>query len=172
MLPFEHHIIYDSLLTSYNVLFGPGIRHDLQERYRHIQEREGIITSLLPEDQAARQAHQRSDLLAGNRKVFTAFRRELRKAGLSPQTVEMHVATIADFASIILLESDPPRGALDLTFADIQSYVSGKPSKQPLTSFKRFVRFLFSTGRLDYEAGEHLYELLKQVSKAKETEIQ
>ena len=165
LLPFEHHIIYDSLLTSYNVIFGPGIRHDLQERYRNIQEREGIITSLLLEDQAAREANQRTDMLARNRKVFTAFRRELRKAGLSPQTVEGHVATIADFASTILLESDPPRGVLDLTFADIESYVRGKPSKHPMTSFKRLVRFLLSTGRINYETGENLYDLLKQVSK-------
>jgi hypothetical protein len=165
LLPFEHHIIYDSLLPSYNVVFGPGYRRDLQELYRNIQEREGIITSLLPEDQAAREANQRTDILARNRKVFTAFRRELPKAGLSPQTVERHVATIADFAFNILLGSDPPRGVLDLTFADIQSYLRGKPGKQALTSFKRFVRFLLSTGRLDYEAGENLYDLLKQMNK-------
>ncbi len=167
LLPFEHHIIYDSLLTSYNVLFGPGIRHDLQEQYRNIQEREGIITSLLPEDQPAQAAEQRTDTLARNRKVFTAFRRELRKAGLSPQTVEAHVATIADFASTILLESDPPRGVLDLTFADIQSYLSGKSGKQPLTSFKRFVRFLLGTGRINYQTGENLHDHLKQASKEK-----
>ena len=167
LLPFEHHIIYDSLLTSYNVLFGPGIRHDLQERYRNIQEREGIITSLMPEDQLTRAADQRTDILTRNRKVFTAFRRELRKAGLSPQTVEAHVATIADFASTILLESDPPRAILDLTVADIQSYLSGKPDKQSLTSFKRFVRFLLGTGRINYETGENVYDLLKQVSKGK-----
>ena len=88
LLPFEHHIIYDSLFTSYNVMFGSGYRQDLQELYRNIQEREGIITSLLPEDQAAREANQRTDILVRNRKVFTAFRRELRKAGLNPQTVE------------------------------------------------------------------------------------
>lgn len=165
LLPFEHHITYDGLLTSYNVMFGPGYRKDLQEIYRNIQEREGIITSLLPEDQVAHEAHQRTDLLARNRKVFTAFRRELRKAGLSPQTVETHVATIADFAYTILLDADPPRGVLDLTFADIQSYLSEKSGKQPLTSFKRFVRFLLNTGRIDYETGENLHELLKEVSK-------
>ncbi len=165
LLPFEHHITYDGLLTSYNVVFGPGYRKDLQEIYRNIQEREGIITSLLPEDQVAHEAHQRTDLLARNRKVFTAFRRELRKAGLSPQTVETHVATIADFAYTILLDADPPRGVLDLTFADIQSYLSESSGKQPLTSFKRFVRFLLNSGRIDYGAGENLYELLKEVSK-------
>jgi hypothetical protein len=153
------------LFTSYNVLFGSGYRQDLQELYRNIQEREGIMTSLLPEDQAAREANQRTDILARNRKVFTAFRRELRKAGLSPQTVEGHVATIADFAYTTLVETDPPRGVLELTVADIESYVRGKPGKQPLTSFKRFVRFLVGTGRIDYGTGENLSEFLKQVSK-------
>ena len=98
--------------------------------------------------------------------TFAAFRRELRKAGLSPQTVEGHVATIADFASTNLLDADPPRGVLDLTVADIESYVRGKPGKQPLTSFKRFVRFLIGTGRIDYGTGENLSDFLKQVNKA------
>src|SRR5258708_19946382 len=165
LLPFEHHITYDGLLSSYNVLFGPGYRKDMQEIYRNIQEREGIITSLLPEDQAAREANQRTDLLARSPKVFTAFRRELRKAGLSPQTVETHVAAIADFAYTILLDAHPPRGVLHLTLADIESYVRGKPGKQTLTSFKRFLRFLIGTGRIDYGTGENLSDFLKQVSK-------
>ncbi|HEY4036503.1 MAG TPA: hypothetical protein VGL94_21310 [Ktedonobacteraceae bacterium] len=167
LLPFEHHIIYDGLLSPYNVVFGSGYRQNLQEIYRNIQEREGIITSLLPEDQVARAVHQRTDLLTRNRKVFTAFRRELRKAGLSPQTVEGHVATITDFASTTLLNADPPRGVLDLTLADIESYLQGKSGKQPLISMKRFVRFLNDTGRVDYDTGENLYDFLKQASKAK-----
>ncbi len=165
LLPFEHSIIYDSLLTSYNVVFGSGYRQDMQETYRNIQEREGIITSLLPEDQAAHVANQRNDIRARNRKVFTAFRRELSKGGLSPHMVEVHTATIEDFAHTTLLDSDPQRGVLDLTFDDIQSYLSEKPGKQPLTSFKRFMRFLIGTGRIDYEQGEYMYDLLKQMSK-------
>jgi hypothetical protein len=165
LLPFEHRIIYDSLLTSYNVVFGPGIRRDLQETYRNIQEREGIITSLLPEDHAVPVADRRREISARNRKVLMAFRRELSKAGLSPHMVEVHAATIADFAQTTLLASDPPRGLLDLTFADIESYLSGKPGKQPLTSFKRFLRFLINTGRIDYDLGEHLSGLLKQMGK-------
>jgi hypothetical protein len=59
-----------------------------------------------------------------------------------------------------------PRGVLDLTLADIESYLQGKSGKHPLTSFKRFVRFLIDTGRIDYGTGENLYDFLKQVSKA------
>ncbi len=138
--------------------------HKLVGQYRNIQEREGIITSLLPEDQAAREANQRTDTLVRNRKVLVAFRRELRKAGLSPQTVEGHVATIADFASTTLVEADPPRGVLELTVADIESYVRGKPAKQLLTSFKRFVRFLVGTGRIEEEL---LYRSVLSEKKAK-----
>lgn len=165
LLPFEHRIIYDGILTPYNVLFGPGYRHDLQEHYRNLQEREGVITSLLPEDQAAREASRRTDLLTRNRKVLQAFRRELGKAGLSPQTGETHVATIEDFASTVLVNADPPRGMFDLTAADIESYVRRKPGKQPLTSFKRFVRFLSQTGRIEYEQGEDLAAFLKQMGR-------
>jgi hypothetical protein len=161
LLPFEHRIIYDSLLVSYNVMFGPGYRQGIQETYRNIQEREAIITSLLPEDQAVSEAHLRSDILARNRKVLTAFNRELGKSGLLHQTVETHVATITDFASTLLLASIPPRGLLDLTSADIQSYLSEKSGKQLVTSFKRFIRFLMDTGRIEYEQGQSLYDGLK-----------
>src|SRR5690242_4243596 len=69
-------------------------------------------------------------MLARNRKVLTAFNRELGKSGLLHQTVETHVATITDFASTLLLASISPRGLLDLTSADIQSYLSEKSGKQ------------------------------------------
>ncbi len=163
LLPFEHHIIYDSLLVSYNVLLGPGIRRDLQEQYRTLQEREGIITSLLPEDQEISATNQRNEISARNRKVLTAFRRELRKGGLSEHMVDVHAATIEDFAHGIVLEADPPRGILDLTEADLLSYLKEHPGKQPLTSFKRFIRFLLNTGRIDYELGENLRALLNQM---------
>lgn len=52
-------------------------------------------------------ANQRTNILTRNRKVFTALRRELCKAGLSPQTVEGHVATIVDFAYTTLLDAEP-----------------------------------------------------------------
>ena len=162
LLPFEHHIIYDSLIVSYNVVLGPGIRRDLQDQYRVLQEREGIITSLLPEDLAVSARGQRDEINTRNRKVFTAFRRELRKGGLSEHMVSMHAATIEDFAHETLLAADPSRGILDLTEADLWSYLESHPGKQPLTSFKRFIRFLLNTGRVDYELGEHLRIRLNQ----------
>ena len=77
--------------------------------------------------------------------------------------VDVHVATIEDFAHETLLEADPPRGILDFTEADLLSYLKEHPGKQPLTSFKRFMRFLLNTGRIDYEVGEYLRTLLNQM---------
>lgn len=165
LLPFGHRIIYDGLLNAYNISFGSGIRGNLQETYRNIQEREGIITSLLPEDHIATPEQQRKDISARNQKVLTAFRRELGKANMSSQTAETHVATISDFASTTLLHSEPPRGLLDLTLADVQSYLHGKSGKQPVTSFKRFLRFLTNTGRIDYSEGENMYGYVKDMGK-------
>ena len=163
LLPFEHHIIYDSLIISYNVVLGPGIRRDLREQFRTLQEREGIITSLLPEDLILSAREQRDEISARNRKVFAAFRRELRKGGLSERMVDVHTTTIEDFAHETLGETDHPRGVLDFTEADLRSYLESRPGKQPLTSFKRFIRFLLNTGRIDYELGERLRVILNQI---------
>jgi hypothetical protein len=44
LLPFEGKIIYDSLLAPYSVTFGSGIRRNLNDDYRHVQERGGVVT--------------------------------------------------------------------------------------------------------------------------------
>lgn len=46
LLPFKDRIVYDGLLTSYNVSFGPGIRRNLNEDFKTAKDRHGIITSL------------------------------------------------------------------------------------------------------------------------------
>jgi hypothetical protein len=161
LLPFEHRIIYDSLFTSYNVVLGPGIRRRLQEEYRNLQEREAVITNLLPEDQEISRTQAQSGITTRNRKVLTAFRRELRKSGLSEPTVERHIGVIDNFAQTTLLVLDSPRGLLELTGADLQRYLDQAPDPAVLTSLKRFVRFLLQTGRVDDKTGESLQAQLK-----------
>ncbi|QEL17826.1 DUF6398 domain-containing protein [Limnoglobus roseus] len=46
LLPFKDRIVYDGLLTSYNVSFGPGIRRNLNEDFKTAKDRHGIVTSL------------------------------------------------------------------------------------------------------------------------------
>ncbi len=46
LLPFNDRIVYDGLMSSYNVSFGPGIRRNLNEDFKTAKDRHGIVTSL------------------------------------------------------------------------------------------------------------------------------
>ena len=46
LLPFKNTIVYDGLMSSYNISFGPGIRRSLNQDFKEAKERHGIITSL------------------------------------------------------------------------------------------------------------------------------
>jgi hypothetical protein len=46
LLPFKGVIVYDGLMSSYNISFGPGIRRNLNEDYKKAKARLGIVTSL------------------------------------------------------------------------------------------------------------------------------
>lgn len=164
LLPFEGRIIYDGLLQWYAVVFGPGIRARLNTEYRNAQEREGVITTLEPDDFPADPQQRRTAVLARNARILQAFRKDLSSKGLSPKTVEQHVGMIEDFAQTSLLEHDPSRGLLDTRLSDVQSYLRTHGNKTVTTSFKRFVRFLEETGRMDYEEAEVLREWLKQAT--------
>jgi len=46
LLPFKGRIIYDGLMTSYRISFGPGIRRRLNEEFKQAKALHGIVTSL------------------------------------------------------------------------------------------------------------------------------
>ncbi len=46
LMPFRDKIVYDGLLSGYNITFGGGIRRSLNDDYREAKERLGIVTSL------------------------------------------------------------------------------------------------------------------------------
>jgi hypothetical protein len=46
LLPFQGKIVYDGLLSTYNISFGGGVRRRLNETYREAKEKLGIVTSL------------------------------------------------------------------------------------------------------------------------------
>jgi hypothetical protein len=160
LLPFEGKIIYDSLLAPYNVSFGGGIRRDLNANYRYVQEHEGIITTLTPDDRAE-SADLRKVVETRNKKILLAFQKELGQAGLSPKMMEQHRDAIATFAQDYLLDEDPPRGLLDLTIDDVKTYLDSAKNANPV-SIKRFVQFLRNTERMDYELAESILEAIKR----------
>lgn len=46
LLPFKDKIVYDGLMTSYRISFGPGIRRNLNQDFKEAKRRHGIVTSL------------------------------------------------------------------------------------------------------------------------------
>jgi hypothetical protein len=46
LMPFKGVIVYDGLMSSYNISFGPGIRRGLNESFKEAKARHGIVTSL------------------------------------------------------------------------------------------------------------------------------
>jgi hypothetical protein len=46
LLPFKNKIVYDGLMSSYNISFGPSIRRSLNESFKEAKARHGIVTSL------------------------------------------------------------------------------------------------------------------------------
>jgi hypothetical protein len=51
LLPFKGMIVYDGLMSSYNISFGPGIRRNLNEDFKAAKVRHGIVTSLPMSDE-------------------------------------------------------------------------------------------------------------------------
>lgn len=46
LLPFKGKIVYDGLMSRYNISFGRGIRRGLNESFKEAKARHGIVTSL------------------------------------------------------------------------------------------------------------------------------
>ncbi len=161
LLPYKNKITYDGLLQGYSVYFGPGIQSELEDSYRDILEREGIITSLLPAAKSANPETLRKDISARNKHVLTAFQKDLGQAGLSPKMMEEHTANIAAFAEDYLLAQEPPRSLRDVTAGDLEGYLNTAKDTANPVSLKRFVQFLRDTGRMDWRDAESLLKLLK-----------
>ena len=46
LLPFQGRIVYDGLLSGYNLIIGSNIRRELNDAYNDFKKRHGIVTSL------------------------------------------------------------------------------------------------------------------------------
>jgi hypothetical protein len=51
LLPFKGVVVYDGLMSSYNISFGPGIRRNLNQDFKEAKARHGIVTSLPMSDE-------------------------------------------------------------------------------------------------------------------------
>jgi len=58
LLPFKGQIVYDGILSGYNVIIGGNIRRELNDAYNVAKEQQGIITSLPPPTEIHRPARK------------------------------------------------------------------------------------------------------------------
>jgi len=164
LLPFGDEIIYDGLMSTYNLLFGSGIRGELKDIYDDAKERGEIITSLNPAKQPLSREDQIAKARATNEKVLDDFRKHLYQSGKSTKTVERDIATIAGFAASGLEQPDQPVSLRDISTTGVENYLAALTEnvRRPvITGLKRFVSFMRDTGRLDWEEAEDLLILFK-----------
>jgi len=83
LLPFQGKIIYDGLVSGYNITFGGGIKRMLNEEYKQAKEASGIITSL---------GTQAAALNAGGQKKRSAKKKKTSAAAASPASEAKSVA--------------------------------------------------------------------------------
>lgn len=75
LLPFRDKIVYDGIMHTYNISFGPGIRRSLNDSYKEAKARQGIVTTLSPADKPA---PKRKTSAAKTRKRKTAVKEQVR----------------------------------------------------------------------------------------------
>lgn len=158
LLPFEDKITYDSLLAPYPVSFGSGLRHGLNEAYREAQERGGVMTTLQPRSQEEIQ----QSIDRGNQKILSVFRKDLAASGLRFEMIEQHANTIARFVESYLSAPGQSRSLRDLNTSDLRKYLGGQGKEANRVSFKRLVRFLVNSGRIDWDNAHEMQDFLKQ----------
>ena len=97
LLPFNGQIIYDGILRPYNMVFGKGIRSDLNETYMKAKQNGRIITTLEPEATAVLQDGIPPE---GTNKEWVAITEEIVKA-----TERMRGGSAIQSASLTLLRT-------------------------------------------------------------------
>jgi len=159
LLPFEGKIIYDGLIMPYSVSFGGGMRTGFAQSLRTATELGGLVTSLEPDDEKETKTKA---ILDGNRKILAEFRKDLVKAGLSEKMVNQHFAAVEAFVKTQLQKLHPPRSLLRLTLEDLGYYFSLPGHAAHRVSFKRLVKFLVNSERIDWDAAETMEDFLKK----------
>ncbi len=87
LLPFRGKIIYDGLLSGYNISFGGGIKRMLNDEYKQSKEAFGIITSLGDDMTLAAELPKKSNLRPGKSMAVVGGSSASEKAAAIAETV-------------------------------------------------------------------------------------
>jgi hypothetical protein len=132
LLPFKGRIIYDGLMSGYNVSFGPGIRRSLNEGYKEAKAHRGIITMLPPPAVPSPAAGTKA--VAGKRSSKAVKKSKAKTSGGSSADVAR-----AAHDRIVALIDDVCREHLDHEYATLCRKLAGVLARKrpsPLTRGK------------------------------------
>jgi len=133
LLPFQGKIIYDGLISGYNITFGGGIRRMLNEEYKQAKEAFGIITSLggegkpLPEKQKPKKRPRKAMAVSDSRsatavaKTIASELMEMTDAFCREFLNEEYAELCRKLASALARKRPPPlfRGRLETWAAGV-----------------------------------------------------
>jgi hypothetical protein len=164
LLPFEGVIVTDGLLTSRNILLGPGFRRSFKAAYTDAVERGAVRTSLLAPGPEVETGQRKAGRGATNRKVLSALRSYLYgQKRLREATVERDLRVIGSFA-----EGLPDgRSLRECNLDDVEAMVAMAATlfggrAETVAALKRFFTFMLETGRVDPGLGEAALEWLRE----------
>jgi hypothetical protein len=129
LLPFKGQIVYDGLLSGYNITIGSGIRRSLKDSYDEAKMRQGIITSLPPPAEMARPA--RSKLTTKRRAKETTITTGDHSIRQAVRTAHEKIVDLTD--AFCREQLDHEYGALCRNLADVLArkrpspLIHGKP---------------------------------------------
>jgi hypothetical protein len=160
LIPFKDRIVYDSILETYSVFLGPGIRRSTKASYDDAVERNAILHSLVPATPEEHVAHSARDRATTNARVLEQFRKSLLKKGLSEKIIER------DLGIVRALAEGMPSGTLrECTVEDVEAQVAAAATlfggrRETVTALKRFFKFVQTTGRTSYDQAQDVLDWL------------
>ena len=159
LLPFKGRIVYNGMMSGYNISFGPGIRRRLNESYKQAKAIRGIITTLQP-PAALAQAPGTKPAAARASKPRKASTTKARAAGGSPAAPAgaAHERVVALIDQVCAKHLDEEFAALSRRLADVLArkrpspLVRGKPESWAcgIVRVIGWVNFISDPSKPDY----------------------
>ncbi len=99
LLPFEGRIIYDSLVSTYSMSFGPGMRSSIKEWYDESYKKYGIIETLNGEEPVVRRKAEKPPKKTSGAKPAPEGEAAVPDNMKVPQTMAARYAAVAEILS-------------------------------------------------------------------------
>jgi len=155
IIPFENVLVYDGLLHSYAVSFGPGLRQMINEWYINAKELNAIRTSLNPSPPLTDREKQIQNEKT-NKSVLRYFKKYSRDEGRSEKITKRDYETAMAFGMFLNSKPGGFNSLRYITQEQFLAYVSkyGEISKSMKIGMRRFFEYLADTGRIGWELAE------------------